>query len=339
MRRSFLFSFFAILGLISESAAQDLRKAVRDADAGLVKSILESGADVNRTYENGSTSIFVADKLEIVELLLAHGAKLDIRNAATIQSPIENAAADFHRCRDDSQRREWKQIVDRLRKAGAEYTIDTAIYMNDIDFVRTKLEIDDAWVNDRKQAQSVPLKVAAQCGHVEICKLLLVHKADPDAFKECVGFSIMKYAAEHPAVVTLLIGHGANLKRRITWRGGRSGYWIIGDEASILHHVVSGGNPESVKLLLEAGIDPTVTDVDGQTPLHIAVRCERWNRGYADEQTQDQITSSFEQIVKLLIDNDASLAFTNSENQNPLQLAEELDSPQSIVDLLMARRK
>jgi len=340
MRRYIALFLFTFLGLASESSAQDLRKAVRGGDVGLVKSLLESGRDANLTYENELTSIYVADKLEIVELLLAHGAKLDIRDRATRQSPIENAAQNFSRCRDDKQRGEWKEIVERLQKAGAEYTIDTAIYMNDIEFVRNKLNIDDSWVNDRKEAQSVPLKVAAETGCVEICKLLLEHKADPDAFEECGGFSIMVYAAEHPAIVKLLIEYGANLRRRITWHGFRSGVWFIGNEASILHHVVAEGNPESVKLLLDAGIDPTVTDVDGQTPLHIAVRFERWKRGQTfPNEKEETVTSSFEEIIKLLVDNDASLAFTNNKNETPLQLAERLESPESIIDLLVKRRK
>ena len=80
-------------------------------------------------------------------------------------------------------------------------------------------------------------------------------------------------AVKHPAVVKLLIEHGANIKRRITWRGGRSGQWIIGDEASALHYAVREGNLESVKLLIATGLDPNAADDQGQTPLHIAVIC------------------------------------------------------------------
>jgi ankyrin repeat protein len=339
---------YAIVVIASLAAAftgpgEDVRQAVETGNVGRVKSLLESGADANTSYENGFTPIYFASDPMIVDLLIAHGARLDIRDRASIQSPIENAAENYFRTPEFGDT--WRIIVGKLRDAGAKYTIDTAIYMNDVRFVEKSLAADASWVNKRRGAQHVPLRAAARTGRVEICKLLLEHKANPNAFEEGNGYPIMVDAVKHPAVVKLLIEHGANLRRRITWRGGRSGQWIIGDEASALHYAVMEGNLESVKLLIAAGLDPNAADDQGQTPLHIAiifsVRKPRMDaalrhlNGQVD-QGQKEIYV-FDQIVANLLENDASVYFIDKSGQNPLKLAEDTKCPEEIRVLL--RRK
>ena len=253
-------TFAIVVLLCSTTHGQNLRDAVQSNNLERVRGLVESGTDVNTTYENRITPIYYASDPRIVDLLLAHGAKLDFRNAASIKSPIESAAENW--LRDVKRRDNWKTIVTKLREAGAEYTIDTATYMDDIAFVRKALEDDDSWVNKSRGAQSVPLRLAARTGQQEICKLLLDHKADPDSFEEGSGYPIMVDAVTNPKIVELLVEHGANLKRRITWIGGRTGKWIIGDEASALHYAVGAGNVESVKILIGApeALDPNAAD-------------------------------------------------------------------------------
>jgi ankyrin repeat protein len=175
--------------------------------------------------------------------------------------------------------------------------------------------------------------------------LLLEHKADPNAFEEGVGYPIMVDAVKHPAVVKLLFEHGANLRRRITWRGGRTGMWIIGDEASALHYAVHEGNLESVKLLIAAGLDPNAADDQGQTPLHIAIRYSgtkqrmdaalRHLNGLGDPPQKEKY--QFDEIVALLLENDGSVSFLDKSGRTPLKLADEMKSPEEIRKLL--RRK
>jgi ankyrin repeat protein len=234
-------------------AENELRKAVQSGNAERVKMLLDAGVDVNSTYENRMTPIFFAEDPKIVDILLAHGARLDIRDSASIQTPIESAAEQHFE--DEERRDTWRAIVEKLRDADAEYTIDTAIYMNDLTFVEAQLAKDDSWVNSRRGAQHVPLRIAARTGRVEICKLLLEHGADANAFEEGSGFPIVVDAVKYPAIVKLLIEHGADLKRRITWRRGRTGAWIIGDEATALHFAAGLGHPKTIELLIDHGVD------------------------------------------------------------------------------------
>ncbi len=316
---------------VSPSVAQDLREPVRRGDIERVKKLLASGADVNESYENQITPIFAANTPEMVKLLVAHGAKLELRSAASCQSPIECAAENYYRRKDE--RPKWKQIVQILRDAGAKYTIDTAIYMNDIEFIKKELASDDSWVNKTQGSGTVPLQLAARIGRVEICKLLLEHDADPDSFASGYGWPIICQAVDHPEVVKLLIQNHANLKRRITWWGGSSGIRIVGDEATALHYAVGAGNLESVKLLVEAGLDPSATDNQGQTPLHIAIRCERWWHIYGRD------TSNYLAIVEYLLDNDASVYLKDRQGTTPLKLARKLKSPQAIRSALRKKQR
>jgi ankyrin repeat protein len=342
------FAYLLILLVLPEPASaclgDDLRDAVRDGSVDRVKSLLESGADANSKYENGYTPIYFAADPKIVDLLIAHGAKLNIRDRAGLQSPIEDAAEQYDLVPE--HRETWRTIVAKMRDAGAEYTINAAIYMNDVPFVEKRLATDRSWVNKRGGAQCVPLRVAARTGRLKICKLLLKHGADPNAFEEGVGHPIMVNAVKHPAVVKLLIEHRANLRRRITWRGGRSGSWIIGDEASALHYAVKEGNLESVKLLLAAGLDPNAADDRGQTPLHIAVSLSvikpqldadlRHLNGRGDPPQQE--TYHFADLVAVLLENDASVSFADRSGKTPLDWADGVKIPEEIRKLLRRSR-
>ena len=69
----------------------DIYDAVRDGNVDRVKSFLEAGVDANApcSYENGYTPIYFAHDPKMVDLLIAHGSKLDMRTKGCLRPPIE----------------------------------------------------------------------------------------------------------------------------------------------------------------------------------------------------------------------------------------------------------
>jgi ankyrin repeat protein len=119
----------------------------------------------------------LASDPQIVELLLARKPKLNYRDAANGQTPLEHAAVHWAHAHYDKKRTEkWRLITDKLRAAGAEYTLETAILLNDIEHLRAEVKKDDRWVGDPRATRSL-LLIAASEGRDEICKLMLDHKA------------------------------------------------------------------------------------------------------------------------------------------------------------------
>jgi ankyrin repeat protein len=128
--------------------------------------------------------------------------------------------------------------------------------------------------------------------------------------------------------VKLLLEHGANLKRRITWLGGQSGMWLIGNEGTALHYAIRAGNLESLRLLVDAGLDPNAADDKGQTPLHIALHIERVSHAWHRD------TSVYPRIIEYLLNNEASLRFTDREGRTAAELATQIESPNRIREQL-----
>jgi hypothetical protein len=105
-----------ILGAYSEAhwmfIDEPLQSAVADHDASRVKHLLSIGADPNADFE-GYTALEEAaanGDVEIVRLLLEHGAKVEERNTWTNHTPLRSARENKH-----------PEAVKLLQKAGASH--------------------------------------------------------------------------------------------------------------------------------------------------------------------------------------------------------------------------
>src|SRR4029077_12413942 len=123
-----------------------------------------------------------------------------------------------------------REIAQLMLDAGAPYTLQVAAYLNDVVGIRDALKENPRLVDSLNGSGHTPLRIAAQCGRTEICKILLDHKADPNDWENGGGFPVLVDAIKHPAIVKMLIDAGADIKKRVSWRGGKSGIWIIDND-------------------------------------------------------------------------------------------------------------
>jgi ankyrin repeat protein len=252
-----------------------LHIAARFEHIEVVKWLLKNGADVNTIAYNGFTPLHLTSHQKVIELILAKNPDLSIRCRIQGQTPLQDAVANLSDARNAKEKQKWRSIAQLYLDAGAEYDILVAIHLNDLERVKTILKQSPELADDF-QEQS-PLRTAASLGRLEISRYLIKqNRVDVDDFEQGTGYPIIKEALAHPKIVRLLIENGANLKTRITWRGGRTGIWIIGDDATALHFAASDGVPETINLLIDKGVDifatahDSIDENDRQTALEVA---------------------------------------------------------------------
>jgi len=255
------------ISLLDDSSQTPLHVAVHRGKLAVVKLLLENKADVKARAYNQFTPLHLASDPQIVAELLKYKPDLNARDSALCQTPLEAAASSRRTADADVKSR---KIVKMLLDAGAPYDIHSAVYLNDIERVRSLLKKDPNLVKDPHGAQMLPLRLAAREGRTEICKVLLQFKADPHDIDGGCGYPVLHDGIAHPAVVKLLLEAGAPADVRVTWRGGRSGFWVVGDDATLLHFAAEEGTVESAKLLLQKGVKIDAVDDRGQTALQIA---------------------------------------------------------------------
>jgi ankyrin repeat protein len=257
-----------------EDQCTPLHYAARFGPLLTVEWLLDHGADVNAVAYNQFTPLHLADDPAIVRLILEKQPDLTLRDASGVTAP-QRAASELTDARSEKDRDQWRQIVKLYEDATGGADLFTAATVGDLDGVKAILSKSPEFADDF-QGRS-PLRIAASRGHFKICQYLLEgYRVDVNDFERGVGYPIIKEAVAYPRIVRLLIDHGADLKTRITWQGGRSGVWIIGDDATALHYAADTGVPETIKLLIDSGVDifATAHDLadknDKQTALEVA---------------------------------------------------------------------
>jgi len=240
-----------------------------------VKWLVDNDADVNAVGGSGFTPMHLAGRPEIAELILQKKPDLNVRDRSSGRTPLQAAASRLTEARGEEERVRWRQLVDLYLRFGAEYDILTAIYLDDLERIETILA-QSPELADGLEGVS-PLRTAADLGRLEICQYLIrEHRADVDDFDSGSGYPIIVGTLAHPQLARLLIESGADLTTRISYTGFRTGIWIIGDEATALHYAAANGVPETIRLLVDAGIDIHATahdsfdETETQTALEVA---------------------------------------------------------------------
>ncbi len=257
------------LGLSGSAVAASLPDAAEQRDKASVRTLLQTGVDVNAAQVDGTTALHWAayhDDPEMAGVLVRADANVSAVNRY-------GASALAEACRNGNA-----AIVKLLLEAGAD-------------------------ANTTMKGGETVLMLAAHSGNAETVKALLAHGADPNQRERLDQTALMWAAAEgHAAVVRALIEAGADLNARLdsgftpfffAVREGRPDVVQAFIEAGIdvnamMQHVESRGSRRTAKAmcpllvavqnghfelaiaLIEAGADPLLPNFNNTTPLMAA---------------------------------------------------------------------
>ncbi|MDB4725336.1 ankyrin repeat domain-containing protein, partial [Akkermansiaceae bacterium] len=275
--------------------------ACLNGNGDLVTALLEAGADPNAAIVGKETALMTASrtgKIGAVEALLKAGAKVDARDKSD-QSAIMWAAAEGN-----------LEVVNALLAAGADpfrqlknsgySAFFFAIREGKTALVRLLLEkgadlgevmSHEKGRGDLARPKTSPLLLAVENGHYDLATELLEAGADPNDTR--TGFSVLhsltwirkpdigESSDGDPApegsgrrdslqFVRELVKHGADVNLQLK-KGRKGGNGRVSQiEATPLFLAADRADLPYIKLLVELGADPLLTNRDGTTPLMVA---------------------------------------------------------------------
>ena len=267
-----------------------------------ISSLVMKGADISARNANGETCLFNAVKTnnpEIIQTVIDAGADLQVRD--NLGSTVMHTAVRW----------DAPSSIKKLMELGIN-------------------------VNAQNTAGKSPLAEAVVAGKFEIAKMLLSNGADPNSC-DSNGVTILMDAIRGCSKdsVNLLLGYGAN--PNVQEVNGRNAYHeaaYMGDKEIIRLIRNAGGNPLSrdkngttpFSIVLKKDISVirevlgsiyTITDSDGNTPVHIVVKA-----------------NASDSILQTLIDEGYPVDTRNADGYTALNYAIEADDVKTSLVLL-----
>ena len=259
------FALLLALAAVGVAAAAppeaSLADAAKRADWAAVRTLLQAGTGVDARQGDGSTALHWAsyrDNREIAALLTRAGADVDAANDLGV-------TALWAACENGSS-----AMVESLLEAGAD-------------------------PNRALPFGETPLMTAARAGNADVVGRLLAAGAEVDAATEPGAYGaqtalMWAVAQKHPAVVDVLLAHGADVHARSTTftetvktvsTYANYGLQCVPRDECYITEVQSGGftpllfaarvgDPASARLLVAAGADVNETTPDGASALAVA---------------------------------------------------------------------
>lgn len=303
-----------------------------------VELLLAAGADPNSALRGGETALMTASRtgrIGPITALLARGAAVNSKDRKG-QTAIMWAAADGH-----------VAVVDALINAGADFRtpLDSgftplffAVREGRTDVVLRLLEAG-VGINDGLQTEksagngpksgTSPLLLAVENGHLELAATLLSKGADPNG--NGAGYTALHAITwvrkpirgdgdpspigsgrlNSLEFVRTLAAHGADINARHSNRkSGGSGLNRTDATAFVL--AAETGDVPLLKLLLELGADPTLTNAENSTPLLAASGVGVLANGDDSAGTEDDALETIRLLLELGADVNAVDAAGNS---------------------------
>lgn len=220
----------------TKGATSLLMLAARDFEK--VKLLIENKADVNALAASNFTPLMVAARYrgngKVIKLLLEKGASPVIAKG---KQPVNDLHAAF-----------------------------IASTTGDRDMAKAILDAKGDVTSAARLLGMVPfdpINFAIGQGDREMAALLIEHKADPGQIDDDL-WSVLDSATigNHKDAVRLLLDHKVNVNHK-----DKHGYTALHYAAAI-----DFGDTEIVDMLLKAGADGTLKNLDGNTPLDLAIK-------------------------------------------------------------------
>lgn len=199
------------------NSIHELFAAIQQSDVERVKSLIEAEISFEQKNADGRTPLTLAcgvDNPEIVQLLIAAGAKVNLKPDLSVEedlepepaTPLGAAVVKGHTC-----------IVRMLLEAGIEPNSSVwhetpalveAARQGHVDIVQVLIA---AGANVNGGFYKVPLYAAAREGHLEVVRVLLDAGANIEGYEWYWTALIIASFKGHLSIVQLLIERGANI--------------------------------------------------------------------------------------------------------------------------------
>ena len=304
----------ADVGIANRYGVGPASLAAENGNAAILEWLLEAGVDADHTPPGGETLLVTAARTgepETVRTLLAHGADPNLRETTRGQTPLMWAAANNNaaaiqllaeqgadiNAKTDNPSRGSDRTFSYAPPTGFS-SLMFAVRAGHMDATRVLLDAG-ADVNDTVSDGQSLLVVAAANANWELAAYLLDRGADVtraqagwNALHQTVRTRRMNVAFGTPGpfssgtldsidLMRRLLDAGVDVNARMTRNGMRDGQRNrlnrLGSTAFMLAAKVT--DVEAMRLLLDAGADPTVPAADGTTPLMVAAGLAIWNPG------------------------------------------------------------
>jgi ankyrin repeat protein len=235
----------------------DISGAARSGDAARVKLLIAEGKDPNQPDSNGRrTPLHWAvrgNHLDVVQVLIDGGANPDIGDQAG-KTPLEHAAEN-----------EMVDMTMMLIDAGADVNKRDLVGGNAVLWAAglgspetLKLVVDAGGEIEVRDINGLtPLTWAAQTGKTESMRILIEAGADVNSVDALNGESVLMRAARSGKMesVELLFASDVDTSS------------MTKVDANVLHIAAEFSNAAIVQRLMDAGMDPNVTDIEGRNAL------------------------------------------------------------------------